>query len=807
MSTQRTVELPVTGMHCAQCALTIGKKLHTRSGITDALVNFSNQTARVTFDSETITTTQLEQCIADAGFGVAAAMAVFQVETMASESDARKIVSAAENCDGVISVQPDLAGGVVTVRYNPAVAASRSIGKTLSGSGYVVRILSDDSEGEGSPEKALRKEQRLRIIRCSAAFAFSLPLMASMLAGIALLPHHLIPFIALPVFVFVALPIYRAAFAALLTRSLTMDVMYALGISTAVVASLLDTLGVTGAHHFMLYDTAVMLAGFLTLGRFLEARARGRTGDSIRKLIGLQVATATIDDQGTLRTVPVEQVVVGATVIVRPGDKIPVDGLVIDGESSVDESMITGEPLPVVKKAGATVVGGTLNRSGVLRFTAQRVGSETMLASIIRMVREAQGSKPPLQRLADTAVAWFIPVVLAIALITFVVWYVVLGAALPFALSVMIAVLVVACPCALGLASPTAVTVGIGRAAELGILVRNGEVLEKASRITTVVFDKTGTLTEGKLTIAGVRPVGTTGERLLGQIAAVEANSRHPIAEAIVAETAVRGIAPAPCSAFTSIDGKGVRGTVDGKLVAAGNRAMMADEGVDIAVVSAFADDFEKRAMTVVFCAVDGKMLGCIGMADVVKADAHRAIEVFGNMGIATVLLSGDSSRSVSAVAEQLGIASIRAEVLPQDKAEEVKRLQLAGEKVAFVGDGINDAPALAQADVGIAIGSGTDVAMESAEIVLVKSSPVDGATALQLGQAVYRKIRGNLFWAFAYNSALIPLAAGLLYPLWHIVFKPELAGLAMAMSSVTVVTRSLLLRRFTPQNIPTAVT
>ena len=469
--------------------------------------------------------------------------------------------------------------------------------------------------------------------------------------------------------------------------------------------------------------------------------------------------------------------------------------------------MVTGEPLPVVKKPGAAVVGGTINRHGVLRFTAERVGSETMLSSIIRMVREAQGSKPPLQRLADTAVAWFIPVVLTVAIATFGVWYFILGATLPFALSTMIAVLVIACPCALGLASPTAVTVGIGRAAELGILVRNGETLEKIARVSTVVFDKTGTLTEGKLRMAGVRPVGTTGERLLAQIAAVEANSRHPVAEAIVDEIRFRGIGSAACTSFVSVDGKGVYGIVGGRRVVAGNRAMMADEQVDTAVVTAFAADFEQRAMTVVFCAIDGRIAGCIGLADTIKPDARRAVEMFDTMGIATVLLSGDSERSVAAVARQLGIASVRAGVLPQDKAAEVRCLQESGKKVAFVGDGINDAPALAQADVGIAIGSGTDVAMESAEIVLVKSLPIDAVTALRLGKAVYRRILENLFWAFAYNSALIPLAAGVLYPLWRIVFKPELAGLAMAMSSVTVVTRSLLLKRFSPQNNPTAAT
>ena len=805
MTSQRTVEVPVTGMHCAQCAITIGKKLHASAGVDAAEVNFGNQTARITFNPAVITPDRIEQCIVNAGFGVAAATATFHADGIESDAGAGRIREKVERLEGIVNVLVNVSDGLVSVRYNPNSITPKLIEKTIESAGYSVTATGNGGSGLDTLDRQLRREQLMRLIRLAAAFGFSLPLMVLMLTGSAVIPHNILPYVTIPVFVFVVFPIYRAAIAALMTFSLTMDVMYMLGTGTAFGASLLSTFGLTGTSHFMLYDTAVMLAGFLTLGRFLEARARGKTGDSIKKLIGLQAKTATVEVDGELRTIAVEEVAVGNIVAIKPGDKVPVDGVVVDGESTVDEAMVTGEPVPAHKKKGDPVIGGTINRSGVLRFKAERVGSETMLAHIIKMVREAQGSKPPLQRLSDTAVTWFIPVVLVIAAATFCVWFLALGASLSFALSAMIAVMVIACPCALGLASPTAVTVGIGRAAQLGILIRSGEALEKAHAVTTVVFDKTGTLTRGELAVAGLRPVGTTGDKLLRLIASVEEGSRHPLAEALCTEAKKKGIVTGVCTSFISVDGKGVAGVVDGCRVAVGNRVFMADERADIAVVSAFADDFERRGMTVVFCSVDGVIRGCAGLADTVKPDAPQAVAVLKRMGIDTVLLSGDNRRSVEAVAHQLGITGVRAEVLPKDKADEVRRLQQSGRKVAFVGDGINDAPALAGADIGIAIGSGTDVAMETAEIVLVKSSPLDAATAIQLGRKVYKRIVGNLFWAFAYNTALIPLAAGVLFSVGHIVFKPEIAAFAMAFSSVTVVTRSLMLRRFTPQNNPAA--
>ncbi|MBN1577028.1 MAG: copper-translocating P-type ATPase [Chitinispirillaceae bacterium] len=802
MSSLRTLDLSVTGMHCAQCALTIDKKLRSLKGVHDVAINFSGQNARITFDTAVVTPDAVERRIVHAGYGAALASMTLSIGGMQSAACAAKVRSALENVPGVFDALVNLSDGEARVRGNPNFVAERDLRAAVIAAGYRVESLVAGREGPVLFEQQFRREQQWRLLRIIAAFSVSLPLMAVMILRHDFLSPPVMAAIAAPVFLFVSIPIYRAAFIALRARNLTMDVMYALGIGTAFGASVAGAVGLLGMHHFMLYDTAIMLAGFLTLGRFLEAGARGKTGDSIRKLIGLQATTATVDEQGVLRTIPIEEVAVGQTLFVRPGEKIPVDGEVVDGESTVDEAMITGEPVPAIKRAGSKVVGGTVNRSGVLRFTARRVGGATMLANIIRMVREAQSSRPPLQRIADTAVAWFIPVVLVIAVAAFGVWYFLLGSTLQFALTTMIAVLVVACPCALGLASPTAVTVGIGRGAELGILIKNGEALEKAREITTVVFDKTGTLTKGELSVVEVEAIGGSADRLLSSAAAVEINSGHPVAEAIVREARRRGLALPQCAGFVSIEGRGVAGMVDGRRIVAGNRALMEAENIGIGMVAAKVESYENEGMTVVVAAEAGAVSGCIGLADTLKPTARRAVAALRSMGIACVMLSGDNQRSVEAIGRQLGIADVHAGILPRDKALEVKKLQQAGKKVAFVGDGINDAPALAQADVGIAVGGGTDIAMETGEIVIVKGDPLDVAAALQLGRKLYSRIRGNLFWAFAYNAALIPLAAGILYPLRHIVFRPELAGLAMALSSVTVVTRSLMLKKFTPHHI-----
>jgi len=494
------------------------------------------------------------------------------------------------------------------------------------------------------------------------------------------------------------------------------------------------------------------------------------------------------------------KIFVGDIVIVKPGKKIPVDGEVVAGESYVDEAMITGEPVPPLKAKGSRVVAGTISQNGVLSVKATKVGKETVLAQIIRLVEEAQGSKPPVQRIADVAVTYFIPVVLVIAFASFAAWYLVFHSTLLFALTALISVLVVACPCALGLATPTAVTVGVGRGAELGILIRNGEALEIAEKVTTVAVDKTGTLTRGKPEVTDLVPSGITEETLLSFAAAVEKNSAHPLAQAVVRKAEKMGAKSEPAEHFTTFGGKGVAATVLAEAVLVGNRTLLQENAVAIpADVEARIAGFEKDGKTAVLVVTGGQFAGIIAIADTLKESSKTAVSQLNAMGIAVVMVTGDNRRTAYAVARQAGITQVIAEVLPDAKAAMVKTLQQQGKAVAFVGDGINDAPALAQADVGIAIGSGTDVAIESGDIVLIKDDLLDAVAAIQLSKKVMGRIRGNIFWAFAYNTALIPVGAGVLYPFFGITFSPELAAAAMAASSVTVVSLSLLLKRYIP--------
>jgi Cu+-exporting ATPase len=577
-----------------------------------------------------------------------------------------------------------------------------------------------------------------------------------------------------------------------------MDVMYALGISTAYGASVAGTFGLLPSHEFMLYETAIMLAGFLILGRFLENNAKGKTSQSIRKLINLQPKSAVVIRDGKEMTIPVENIEAGEELIVRPGEQIPVDGKVIRGESTVNESMISGEPLPVYKASGYSVTAGTLNKSGVVHIVSERIGKDTVLAKIIKLVRDAQSSRPPVQLFADRVVTVFIPVILVLAVTAFLIWFFIIGTPLVFALTVMISVVVIACPCALGLASPTAVTVGIGRGAELGILIKNGDVLEKSEAVTTVVFDKTGTLTAGKPAVKNVYASGIDNLTFLSLAASVEKNSIHPLAEAVVEYAKQAGCELLPVDSFHTFEGKGVKAVVSGKEIVLGSAQFLAEMGI------AVADELNRYAqsqntMSHVFMAVDRNSAGILSVNDTLRDDAAAAVEALKEMGLEVMMITGDKKETAIHTGSQIGISDIIAGVLPHQKADKIQALQERGKKIVFVGDGINDAPALARADIGIAIGSGTDIAIETGEIVLVKNNLKDVVASIQLGRKIIRQIRINIFWAFAYNSALIPLAAGILKPWFGVVFKPELAGLAMAMSSVTVVSFSLLLRRYIP--------
>ncbi|HPZ32802.1 MAG TPA: heavy metal translocating P-type ATPase [Methanoculleus sp.] len=802
---KRKAELKVTGMHCASCALNVERALAAREGVHDARVNLATGTASVDYDPAKTTIADIEQAVADAGYGVLKSTATVRIGGMVCASCASVVEASLTGLDGVYDARVNLAAENAYIVYNPELVTIADIRAAIEDAGYTYLGLEEEIPAD-IEEKMREEDLREKFRRFTIGFAVSVPLFVIMLLGIPgmlALPvsfNLILLIITLPVFVYVSAPIFKAAAAALRHRALTMDVMYAMGIGVAYGASILGTFEVLLTPEFAFYDTAVMLASFLTLGRYLEARAKGKTSDAIRSLVGLRPKTATVIRDGREVEVPVEAVVPGDIIIVRPGEKVPVDGVVVGGESSVDESMITGEPIPVEKREGDAVVGGTLNVNGVLRVRAERVGKEMVLAQIIRLVREAQGSKPSVERIADVAVSYFIPAVLAVATAAFLVWYLVLDASLLFSLTVLISVLVVACPCALGLATPTAVTVGIGRGAELGLLIRNGEALEISEKLTTVVFDKTGTLTRGKPDVTDIVPLGVAEERLLSIAAAVESNSQHPLATAIVRRAESAGLDLPPSERFTTFGGLGVSALVEGAEVLIGNPPFLTEHGVTLPPeVAERIAALQDEGKTVVLVAVGGTLAGVIGIADTLKPTAKSAVSELKRMGLAVMMLTGDNERTAAAIAREVGIENVRAGLMPQEKVEEVRALQQRGEVVAFVGDGINDAPALAQADVGIAIGSGTDVAIESGDIVLIRDDLTDVVAAIQVSRKVISRIRQNLFWAFAYNAALIPIAAGLLYPFFGITFRPELAALAMALSSVTVVSLSLMLKTYIP--------
>ena len=802
---KRKAELKISGMHCASCALNIERALRGRDDVYEARVNLAAGTAVVEYDPAKASLADLERTVSEAGFEVVRSEVTVRIGGMVCASCAQVIEMSLADLDGVYEARVNLAAETVQIVYNPALVTASDIRAAIEDAGYqylgLVEEISEDAEAR-MREEDLRDKFR----RFTVGFAVSIPLFLIMLFRVpemVALPvsiNLIMLLITAPVFLYVSAPIFRAAAAALRNRALTMDVMYAMGIGVAYGASILGTFEVVLTPAFNFYDTAVMLAAFLTLGRYLEARAKGRTSEAIRKLIGLRPKTATVLREGREVEVPIEDVVVGDILLIRPGEKVPVDGTVVGGESSVDESMITGEAIPADKREDDEVVGGTLNVNGVLRVRAGRIGKDMVLSQIIRLVRDAQGSKPPVERIADVAVSYFIPVVLTIATAAFLIWYVVLGAPLLFALTVLISVLVVACPCALGLATPTAVTVGIGRGAELGVLIRNGEALEISESLTAVVFDKTGTLTRGRPDVTDIVAFGVPEDRLLGVAAAVEKNSEHPLAAAVVRRAESAGVAVPASERFTSFGGRGVSAVVEGEEVLIGNQPFLEENRITIPEeaknrIAALQDE----GKTAVLVAGGGTLRGILAVADTLKATTKAAIADLKQMGLAVTMITGDNERTAHAIAREVGIDDVHAGVLPQDKAREVRTLQERGEVVAFVGDGINDAPALAQADVGIAIGSGTDVAIESGDIVLIRDDLTDAVAAIELSRKVMSRIKQNLFWAFAYNAALIPLAAGILYPFYGITFQPELAALAMALSSVTVVSLSLLLKTYIP--------
>jgi Cu+-exporting ATPase len=737
------------------------------------------------------------------------------VSGMSCAACSGKVQRSLETAAGVSGASVNLMTGSATVRYDPAITSPERLVDVIRSTGYGAELPSPERSEEDlftahEAERAAEVSGLWHKFLVSAAAA-AVVMLLSMGSG----AHTAGPVsrwlqlaATLPVVLWAGRHFYTRAWNAFRHHSADMNTLIAVGTGAAFSYSVVVTLAAgwfaaRGVAPYVYFEPVVVIIGLILLGNLLEARARSRTSAAVRKLAGLRPATARIIRDGDEREIPLDHLQVGDEVLVRPGEKIPADGTVIDGSSNVDESMLTGEPMPVAKSAGAAVVGATLNRNGALRIKVERVGRDTMLARIIRLVQQAQGSKAPIQRLADRISAVFVPVVLSIAIATFVAWYV-LGPPPSYlhALVAAVTVLIIACPCAMGLAVPTAVMVSTGRGAELGVLIKGGEALERSEAVDTVVFDKTGTLTEGKPAVAAVSlPASTTLDesRVLALAASVERLSEHPLAEAIVAAAERRGVTIPDAQAFRSQTGKGVLAIVEGHRVGVGNTALMNDLRVNTEALAEAATGAATDGHTPVLVAVDGRVAAVLAVADPIKPTSRDAVATLARMGIATAMLTGDDRRTAESVARAVGVGRVIAEVLPDRKLEEIRALQNGGSVVAMVGDGLNDAPALAQADVGIAMGTGTDVAMETGTVALMRGDPAGAVTAIRLARQTMRVIRQNLFWAFIYNVIGIPVAAGVLYPALGLRLTPALAAAAMAVSSVSVVMNSLRLRRFAP--------
>jgi Cu+-exporting ATPase len=733
----------------------------------------------------------------------ASARLEFSVTGMSCAGCAANIERALRKVEGVREANVNLALARATVVYDPGVVGPRRLAKAVRDAGYGVAASAEEA-GAGA-------DREYRALRTSVIWGGALALvifLGSMRHWFPWMPAPLQNFfvlwaLATPVQFVLGLRFYRGAWSALEHGTANMNTLVAVGTSAAYLFSAVATVlpgffQKAGFEPQVYFDTSAVIIVLILFGRMLEARAKGKTSDAIRRLMGLRPRTAHLLGPEGEREVPVETVRAGDVLVVRPGEQVPVDAVILEGRSSFDESMITGESLPVDKGPGDEVIGATLNKWGSFRCRAVRVGEDTALARIIRMVEEAQGSKAPIQRLADVISARFVPAVIVLAVLTFVVW-VLFGPAprLVFALLNFVAVLIIACPCAMGLATPTAIMVGTGRGAERGILIRSGESLETMHRVDTFVFDKTGTLTNGRPEVTDiVAAAGSDPRALLSAAASVESGSEHPLGQAVVRRAQSDGVAIASAQDFRALEGMGVEGTASGQKVLVGSRRLVEGEGIDVSPLSEAAERLAGEGKTVAFVAVAGRPAGLLALADTLKTGAREAVERLRGLGRRVIMLTGDNALTARALAAEAGIDEVRADVLPGDKAEAVRGLQAEGRRVAMVGDGINDAPALAQADVGVALGTGTDVAMASADITLISGDLGTVVAAVALSRRTIRTIRQNLFWAFVYNVVGIPVAAGALYPFFGLLLNPMIASAAMAMSSVSVVTNSLRLRR-----------
>ena len=788
-------------MTCINCANTIEKALSKLNGVTQATVNLAAEKAIIDYNPNTVDQKTIEQTITTAGYRVIHEKINLQVGGMTCVNCAKTIEKALNSREGVYNATVVFAAEKVAVEYNPDQISLPAIKKVIQDVGYTVI---EPKPQEGAEDKARKRHiQRLKLL-LTASIGLTIPIIALMwLSPLPMEQTNILMFLlATPVQFVVGWTFYVGTYKGLKNKTANMDTLIAMGTSTAYFYSTVVTfIPELFPNAAVFFDTATMIMTFILLGKLLDAIAKGRTSEAIRKIMGLQAKVARIIRNSQEMEVPIEEVIVGDIVMVRPGEKIPVDGTIIEGYSGVDEKVITGESIPVEKKVGDQVVGATINKTGMLKFRATKVGKDTVLAQIINLVEEALTSKAPVQRIADVAAGYFVPVIIITASLSALAWYFIVGESFIFALTVFIAVVVVACPCALGLATPTAIMVGVGKGAENGILIKSGEALEAAHKLKTVVFDKTGTLTKGEPEVTDIYPNKAFSEEQLLQLAAIaEKNSEHPLGEAILKKAKEKDLKVEDPELFNALPGYGVEVTYRNGTILLGNRKLMEANNLEINNLEAKMTKLEESGKTVMLIAVNGQIAGLIAVADTLKKNSAEAVAKLKEMGLEVIMISGDNQRTANAIASQIGVSRVFAEVLPSEKASEIKRLQAENKVVAMVGDGINDAPALAQANIGIAVGSGTDVAMETGDIVLIKNDLRDVITAIQLSRATMRKIRQNLFWAFFYNVALIPLAAGAFYPILHVLFNPVYAAAAMASSSVTVVTNASLLRRFKPK-------
>lgn len=816
-----TKTLNIEGMTCASCAQTVEKATRNLKGVQEANVNLATEKLNISYDESLLSVEEIQSAVAQVGYKALTGREhkSFNIEGMTCASCAQTVEKATGTLNGVISSSVNLATEKMTVDYDPAILTVSDITQAVADSGYAAH---EDIDSMNTVEDSkMKKGKYIHSMwkRFVASAIVTVPLLyISMghMAGLPL-PSAIDPMMNPDIFallqLILTLPVmffgrqfFTVGFKTLFKGHPNMDSLVALGTGAAFIYSVGATIAIWFGYgdfsEVLYYESAAVILTLITLGKYLEVRSKGKTSEAIEKLMGLAPKTALVVRDGKEIKLSIDEVAVGDTVIVKPGEKIPVDGKVLEGMTSVDEAMLTGESIPVEKNPGDNVIGASINKNGTIQYKATKVGKDTALSQIIKLVEEAQGSKAPIAKMADIISGYFVPIVIVIALISSLAWYFG-GEDGLFSLTIAISVLVIACPCALGLATPTAIMVGTGKGAENGVLIKGGVALETTHKIQTIVFDKTGTITEGKPKVTDIiTENGISDTELLQLTASAEKGSEHPLGEAIVKGAEEKDLKLSKSENFNAIPGQGIEVEIDGKKLLAGNKKLMDTRNISLKTLAEIADTLARNGKTPMYVAINDQIAGIIAVADTVKENSVAAIEKLHKMGIEVAMITGDNKGTAEAIARQVGIDRVLSEVLPEDKANEVKKLQSGGKKVAMVGDGINDAPALAQAEIGIAIGSGTDVAIESADIVLMRSDLMDVSTAVELSKATIRNIKENLFWAFAYNIIGIPFAMGIFYFFGGPLLNPIIAGAAMSLSSVSVLLNALRLKRFKPSVI-----